>query len=252
MGCASTCTGYVLRNDIDLALSRWSSSSTNGWAPIGGESAPYKTRFDGVGHVIRNLFIDRGNEENVGLFGRIAADGRIEGLGLIDADVTGSREVGTLVGHNTGEIIDSHAVATVVGDFNVGGLAGYNAGKIIGSYAVATITGSLYVGGLAGWNVGAIRAGYAVATVNGSDFIGGLAGNNESSGGEIAASYAAAIVIGSESKVGGLAGASFGTIKASYAVSAAGGGNLNIGGLVGSSNVSAGGQLLGHRRLRLV
>ena len=238
MGCASTCTGYVLRSDIDLGVSRWGRSRRNeGWAPIGADGAPYAARFDGAGRVVRNLFINRSGESNIGLFGRIAESGRVERLGLIDAVVVGSDNVGGLAGYNEGGIIDSHASATVTGNRFVGGLAGFNTngGEIRASYAVATVNSSgSSVGGLAGGNTaGEISASYAIATVNGSSSVGGLAGNNTA--GEIRASYAIATVNGSSS-VGGLAGDNgTGGIAASYAVATVSG-DSNVGGLAGSNS----------------
>ena len=214
MGCISTCEGYVLRNDIDLGASRWGrGNNIAGWRPIGTSGAPYTGRFDGDGHVVRNLFIDRGGQSNVGLFGRIGQDGKIEGLGVVDANVTGRSSVGALAGENAGDIRASYAVATATGvganNFQIGGLVGLNdsGGKIIAGYAVAAVSGAFRVGGLVGKNDrGVVMASYAVATVNGTDLqIGGLVGANN---GSIDSSYAVATVGGSN-RVGGLVGTEF-------------------------------------------
>ena len=271
MGCASTCTGYVLRNDIDLGVSRWGrSSSARGWTPIGGGGAPYVARFDGDGRIISNLYINRSGRSNTGLFGRIGVRGRIEGLGLVDAvvvanqfligalvgdnageiansyaiaDVSGGGGlfVGGLVGHNGGVVRASYAIATVGGQINTGGLAGLNSGNIEASYAVATVSGQINTGGLVGWNDGGtVRASYAVAAVSGQDSIGGLVGINAVGGlagsnfGNIEASYAVATV-GGNSAVGGLAGSNFGNIEASYVVATVSG-NSVVGGLAGSNS----------------
>ena len=241
MGCASTCTGYALRDDIDLGVSRWSSNSNiTGWAPIGGFNDPYDARFDGADHVIKNLFINRRDDNYVGLFGRIGPLAKIERLGLSNAVVTGNGSVGGLAGRSDGEIIHSHVTtSTIAGGFDpglyrgVGGLVGDNGGgEIRASYAVATVSGVDNVGGLVGQSRGTtITDSYAVATVNGRTFVGGLAGYIQL-GSEIADSYAVATVSGDDN-VGGLAGfIQRSEIAASYAVATVSGDD-NVGGLAG-------------------
>ena len=238
MGCTSTCTGYALRNDIDLGVSRWSSSSsTAGWPPIGAADVPYAARFDGAGNVIRNLFINRSGQDYAGLFGGLGESGRIERLGLIDAVVASATYVGALVGSNKGEIIESRASGIVTDVRAAGGLVGINdGGEIRASYAVAAVSGNDDVGGLAGINDGGeIRASYASATVSGNNAVGGLAGRND--GGEIRASYAIGAVSGNDG-VGGLAGINDnGEIRASYAVATVSG-TGDVGGLAGRSSGS--------------
>ena len=275
MGCASICTGYALRDDIDLGVSRWSSnSSITGWAPIGGFNDPYDARFDGTDHVIKNLFINRSGQDYVGLFGRISSFAKIERLGLSNAVVTGNGSVGGLAGRNDGEIMHSHvttstiagsfdgdrgvgglvgdneggeirasyAVATVSGVDNVGGLVGLSRGTTITySYAVATVRGVDNIGGLVGYILGSeIADSHAVATVSGDGFVGGLVGNIQPNS-EIAASYAAATVSG-DNFVGGLAGyIGNSEITASYAFATISGDNLvgGLAGYIGNSEIAA-------------
>ena len=158
--------------------------------------------------------------------------------------VTGHREVGGLVGLNTGTIRDSHATGNVTGtettfrSTGIGGLVGLNEGSISASYATGTVKGSERsgkytggnTGGLVGENrVGTIRASYAKGTVIGEDNIGGLVGWN---GSTISSSYSTGPVMGHR-EVGGLVGKNEeGTISASYAKGTVRGAE-DIGGLVG-------------------
>ena len=69
------CTGYELMNDLNFSGSKWASG--DGWEPIGiytsGSSSPYglpfEAIFEGDSHSISNLFINRPNEDGIGLFG---------------------------------------------------------------------------------------------------------------------------------------------------------------------------------------
>ena len=143
--------------------------------------------------------------------------------------VTGHREVGGLVGWNTGTISTSHATSDVTGtettfrSTGIGGLVGLNEGGISASHATGKVTGSERsgeytgesTGGLVGSNQGGtIGASYATGTVRGENHIGGLVGW---SSGIIRTSYATGSVTGQQ-KVGGLMGWNEGgTISASYA-----------------------------------
>ena len=57
---------FVLMNDLDFAGSKWGSDTSvtghvaTGWPPIGSVAEPFRGSFEGNGHVILNLRIDRG------------------------------------------------------------------------------------------------------------------------------------------------------------------------------------------------
>ena len=265
MGCPEAgCTGYELIVDLDFDTDgngRADSGDTYwndgaGWLPIDG----YGTVFDGGGHTIANLYINREfeydartRENGVGLFGG-GYRGEISGVALTSVDVTGSSEsssvkVGGLVGYGYGSISDSCVEGAVTssgrGAYSVGGLAGSVStsfrpyGKIRRSYATGTVSGEDNVGGLVGSvpYVGfgsSISESYAISTVSGSHRVGGLVG----SGGNISDSYATGTVSGSH-RVGGLVGSGGGTISGSYATGAVSGTSPRVhyvGGLVGSSD----------------
>ncbi len=205
-GCAPNCVGYALDADIDLGASRWSrSSSTEGWRPIGTESDNFVADFDGQGHVVENLFINRPTEDHVGLFGYFGFKNSddhtaeetpaIRNVGIVDADVSGRNQVGALTGSiSTGTVVTSYVVGgTVSGTSEVGGLVGAleNSGsvRIKASYARVRVRGGSSAGGLVGKNnaTGAekIIASYAAGAVTGTAMVGGLVGQSETvSGGD--------------------------------------------------------------------
>ena len=265
-GCPNTgCTGYELVSDLDFDTNAngqadagdafWNGGA--GWEPM-----ELGSTFGGGGHTIANLYINRANEDDVGLFGASSA-GRIQGVGLVSANVTGGKYVGGLVGYNSGSTIsDSYATGSVTGTGDrVGGLIGYSfVGTITASYATGSVSGANYVGGLVGYGsrgaitgsyatgsvtgtgdrvggligysfVGTITANYATGSVSGAKYVGGLVGYG--SRGAITGSYATGSVTGTGDRVGGLIGYRFrNTITTSYATGSVSGANY-VGGLVG-------------------
>jgi trimeric autotransporter adhesin len=219
---------YVLGNDIDASASihwvdmeidasgipRW---GRTGFAPIGNSGASFIGTFDGLGHTINGLTIDRPNTDYVGLFGATGTGSAIRNLGLLGGSVTGRKYVGGLAGDNGGTITGTYAtgvvsgVTSVDGDY-IGGLVGYNdaGGKLTGVYATGTVGGNDHVGGLVGDNLGTITNAYATGAVTGTfylgggDYVGGLVGYNDA-GGTITNTYATGAVSGSND-VGGLVG----------------------------------------------
>jgi len=252
---------YVLGSNIDAsATSTW--NSTEGFMPIGGASGAFSGTFDGLGHTISNLTINRPSTDYVGLFGYVDTGATIRNVGLVNASVTGQNTVGGLVGWNSGTVSNSYAGGSVDGNQNVGGLVGSNPGGTIdNSYATADVTGSAdNVGGLVGWNSGtvsnsyatgivsglyyigglvgygwtgsSIDNSYATGNVNGDNYTGGLVGYNKSSG-NIDHSYATGTVTGKD-YTGGLVGSNYGSIDHSYATGDTNGSNYT-GGLVGDN-----------------
>ena len=180
-----------------------------GWDPVGnGGGTSYGAEFEGNGHAIRHLFINRPTENGVGLFANTDRSGSIRNVGVIEIEVTGNSWVGGLVGSNTGKITASYAAGRVSGEERVGGLAGRNDGAIVAGYATGRVSGEEQVGGLAGENYygGAITASYATGPVSGTTSVGGLVGESVTGGVRaITASYATGRVSGEE-QVGGLVG----------------------------------------------
>ena len=238
--CAS-CNGYEMTRSLDFdnpgsyasgsVNTAWSTGS--GWDPIGDS---FDATFDGNGHTVNNLYINRTETYNLGLFNWNGSDGVIRNIGVVDVDISG-RSGGGLAGGNLGTISDSYTTGSVAGS---GGLVGRNGlpigrqhqASISRSYSSADVSGR-QVGGLTGWNYGTITFSHATGSVSGSGgAAGGLVSRNEN--GTIRASYATGNVSGGD-PAGGLAGYNWaGNIDSSYATGSVEGG-AGVGGLVGRS-----------------
>ena len=236
LSCIGGCEGYELAADLDLDTNGngtadsgdtyWNGGS--GWAPIGvyshlsHRSNPFRATFEGNGHTIANLYVDRtdsGSSLGRALFGGTTSSAVIRNVGLVNVDVSANGGLGGyraagLVGHNAGTIRACYATGRVSGA-NAGGLVGVNEGTITASYAaVRAVAGETSVGGLAAANEGQITASYATGRVSrsASSHAGGLVGRNA---GTITASYATGPGSGA-SPSGGLVGTNTGTVTDSY------------------------------------
>ena len=248
-GIAGNLSGkYVLGADIDAsATAAWNAGA--GFTPIGdnstGNSASrYTATFDGLGHVITGLAINRPATNFVGLFGYVDTNGVVRNVGLNGGSIAGNSNVGQLAGAVGGTVSGSHATGAVSGTDTAGGLAGKNYGTITRSYATGSVSGQSLIGGLVGVNdSGTISNSYATGNITASDAIslaGGLVGFLNV-GGTIANSYATGQVSG-HSYVGGLLGFNnSGTISNTYAAGnvAASDADSRAGGLVGFLNGGA-------------
>ena len=188
-GCPSSgCVGYELRADIDL--------SGGNWTPIG---YSLTGKFRGNGHVISNMKITTGS--TLGLFA-IISGGVVEGVGLLDVDISGGTDMGAVAGNNgAGSVIRNvWATGRISGTSALGGLAGWNAASVRASWAAVAVSASgnfnpHRAGGIAGYDdwQGHIYASYSVGAVSPSTS-GGLAGQNQ--GGAITNSYHDAVATG--------------------------------------------------------
>ncbi len=230
---------YALRNNIDA-------SATAGWNPDGGGFAgfaplgdPYAGAFDGVfdglGHTIKGLVINRPGTDYVGLFGYVGNDGSIRNVGLDGGSTRGGNNTGALVGYGRqGPISHAYATGKVYGADNVGGLIGASGGALLEYlYATGDVEGSGNAGGLVGYaRNGRLRYSYASGDVRGRN-AGGVGGAFESY--SLWYSYATGDVSGTLS-AGGLVGEwSHGTLWYSYASSQVTG-TASTGGLIGDSS----------------
>jgi hypothetical protein len=177
-----------------------------GWIPIGSSNGhPFLGSYDGHGHSIDSLYINRPAMSGVGLFG---FGGIIANLGVTHVNITGGDQVGGLLGFNLGggsvkNCYSSGILSVVNSKEGIGGLVGINQGTVTNSYSSATVNGGFASGGLAGSCVyGTIYNCYSVGQVNGGN-AGGLVGTCYYS--LIINCYAAGRVQGSGS-VGGLFG----------------------------------------------
>ena len=245
-GVDTTGKTFYLAKDLDLGTYCEANISTGGWTPIGTSTNRFYGTFDGNGHVIKNLKIDRETSNYQGLFGE-AQNGELKNIGIVNVEIKGHNEVGGLVGVTNSTITNSYATGSVTGQGDsVGGLAG-EASTITNSYVTGSVTGQGdYVGGLVGSADSSITNSYATGAVTGqANYVGGLVGYAYTNS-TITNSYATGDVIntGEFSRpgvgVGGLAGSAHLIIN-SYATGNVVSTNFSnydygIGGLVGSAS----------------
>ncbi len=231
-------SAFLQTADIDAsATSGWNSEA--GFIPIGENSYPFKGDYDGGGNEISNLVINRPNDSNTGFFGEVDST-TISNLGLVNADVTGSSNTGTLAGFvNNGSVIRNvYSTGSVDGGASTGGLIGTSrADSVYKAYSTADINSEANsTGGLIGTlTTGILTNSYAGGSIYGSFRVGGLVGLS-SPGSIITNSYSTGSVDGSDSDFGGLIGGVFGsTISTSYWNTDLSGQNSGIGNTSGDA-----------------
>ncbi|MDR9453892.1 MAG: fibronectin type III domain-containing protein [Wenzhouxiangella sp.] len=190
---------FELQNDLDETTTGYTihvadgdtlANSGAGWKPIDLLSFGV---FDGGGHLISGLKINRPSETGVGLFK--VNEGEIKRLGLAgtiagpdNASGGGDDAVGLLVGDNAGVINETYTQGVVIGSSRVGGLAGFNIGVVENSYASVEVTGDT-VAGLVGQNTGSITNSYSTGLVTPAGdkraTYGGLVAQNQSNDGNL-------------------------------------------------------------------
>ncbi|UXD86379.1 hypothetical protein [Thalassolituus hydrocarboniclasticus] len=218
------CTGFELTTDLNFDTNSdgvinasdefWNEGA--GWEPVGG-TPTFGAIFDGNNHVIRNLYINRPESDNVGLFGVVySGTSHIRNLAIAGplTSVTGKNDVGILIGRITrGDVTNVSTSGIVQGAINVGGLIGgayyegsrrkvtlcYStadvsasespAGGLIGfsnrtdvyqCFAKGDVTANAKAGGFIGvtQNI-SIGDSYATGDVSANDIAGGLIGAND-------------------------------------------------------------------------
>ncbi len=222
---------FIQTKNIDLK-SYDHDGDGKGWMPIAGAGTGdrFTGHYDGNNFMIYNLYINRPNTYNIGLFGHIGADDdvteiSITNLGLENVEVYGARGTGALVGRVTGNEhtkIEYTFVRTgsVTGDGATGGLVGSNNShqdeantnghkpQISKSFANVDVywseinTGDKF-GGLAGctqkgiiinsYSLGSVNVDNRTAQISSVERVGGLVGCGLQRG-EIINSYSAAVV----------------------------------------------------------
>ena len=159
------------------------------WTPIGNiideedlDSFGYTGTFDGNGHTISGLYINR-SADYQGLFGYVSSGGIVQNLS-VTGNVSGGWYVGGVVGLNLGSVENCYNTGSVSGDYYVGGVVGENrgsGGSVINCYNTGAVNSSgNYVGGVVGQNSssGTVKNCYNTGSVSGSYFVGGVVGCN--------------------------------------------------------------------------
>jgi filamentous hemagglutinin family protein len=223
---------YALGSDIDASdTQNWNNGA--GFAPVGAAGASFSGVFDGLGHKVNDLTINRPLQDYVGLFGRADSGAVVKNVSLVGGSIVGNNYVGALAGWITGTTSASSATQAVTGagDY-VGGLVGWSTGPISDSFATGAVAGAgSYVGGLVGMITGPLSCTYATGNVSGDgSYFGGLAGWVT---GDINTSYATGTVVTQGSQVGGMAGWVTGNTSNSYATGSVTTVGSQAGGLIG-------------------
>ncbi|NBB76430.1 MAG: DUF5123 domain-containing protein, partial [Bacteroidetes bacterium] len=184
--------GYFIQTaDIDLSeVTRENGDYWNegqGWEPIGESGASFLGNYNGNGHIITGMFINRPERERTGLFGSVST-ATIRGIGIVDPEITGGNQTGGLAGlFNNGTILESYVSGgSVNGGNQTGGLVGEtsnNNTQIENVYAGTDVTGQDDVGGLIGEVTGTLNNAYAFSAVTGTSSDGALIGTGTPSGG---------------------------------------------------------------------
>ena len=209
---------YVLGADIDAsATTGWNGGA--GFMPLGGTGmSTFPGRFDGLGHSISNLYINRPNDSFVGFIGLNDPSGgtftwspwnrptdvpQVANLRLLNVNITGGGTVGAIAGEfRNASIVNVYASGTVTSSGGrVGGLTGNHKYSVLSnSISEVNVIGSSGVGGLIGEFEGdsSIVNSYASGTVGcpsgggwcSMSTVGGLVGNpGWGTGGTVTNSY---------------------------------------------------------------
>ena len=202
----------VLMEDITITDGRK-------WTPMGSNVYRYAGTFDGGGHTISGLLVDRSGSDYQGFVGRLDNTGVIRNLTLTDCSITGNLYVGGVCGFNGGGTIQNcHVDATVKvsGKRRVSGVCGSNErGTISGCSNNGTVESSDFdAGGICGLShYGQISFSGNTGSVKGSTKnVGGIVGANY---GEVTACYNTGEVSG-PSQVGGICGYGYGDTENCY------------------------------------
>ena len=215
----------VLTANIDLS-GICSEESDTSWTPIGNEAHRYTGTFDGDGHTISGLYINR-SADYQGLFGRVGTGGTVKDLS-VSGNVSGSNSVGGVVGYNfSGTVTNCAFSGSVSGSNSVGGVVGWNdSGTVTGCIfsGPGSVSGKISVGGVVGGNSGSngvVENCYNTGTVTGTrtdDDLGGVGGVVGYNSGTVKNCYNTGKVTGSadSSDVGGVVGWNRGNVKNCY------------------------------------
>lgn len=216
---------YALGNDIDASETvTWNDGK--GFKPVGDpeNSGRFRGTLDGRGHTITGLYINRPEENRVGLISYLTQHfifhddgsltrirGTVKNLALEDASIRGNYTVGTIAGSSTSDIEQCYATGQVHGLSNeVGGIVGENGGNSVlaNCYAAVEVSGDgIRIGGLTGSNEGEVMFSYAVGEVRGITTVkGGAVGRVYAPGEEPESTYWNVEITGTEDSFQGASG----------------------------------------------
>ena len=201
---------FIQTSNIDATdTANWNNGA--GFLPFGDTYNRFHGKLDGKGFVISNLFINRPATNYVGLFGASGNGCIVSNLGVINADITGNKYVGILIGNpetSNDEFHNCYVSGNVTGNEEVGGFVGKGCNSIFDKcYSTADVVGTTMVGGFVGGGaVADITDCYSTGNVDGSAEVGGFIGNDSAA--FFTNCYSTGFVSG-DSNVGGFGGYHF-------------------------------------------
>ncbi len=225
---------YKLMNDLDLSIYGKNYDSGKGWIPIGNQVVmPFQGSFDGDGHIIRGLYINRPTANLQGLFG-YTSGGTLKNLGVVNANITAASAVGGVVGmlKKTGVVENCYTTGSISGTGDIGGVGGIVGtveGPLKNCYSASRVHGTQQnIGGVAGVVKGVVENCYSTGTITGTGNVGGVAGSVDTTG-TVRNCVAINPAVNGTSNVGRVVGSSNGFLSKNYAFNgmAIAGGNAN-------------------------
>lgn len=233
LGCPlSGCNGFELTTDLDFdangdgkldAMDMFFNDG-QGWSPLttyDTSSSRFSAIFEGNGHVIYNLMINRPYDDNQGFFG-LAFGATIRNLGFSGKlmSIRGRNYVGALAGSasqntkisscfSTGAIFATGSVA--------GGLVGQlsSSSRLESSFTSGSVEAPEIVGGIVGSAViSKMSALFTTAVLTGDDYVGGVVGYGSDS--KLTYAFATGRIINTTEQSGGLVGAFSSLVTTSY------------------------------------
>lgn len=231
-------------------------SSFKAWRPMGmadenGKfTGHYKGIFDGNGHSISGLYVNRDEAADdvdtwfkscIGLFGYYS--GVTRNLSVLDSYMRGKDCIGGICGicgyNDGGTIQNCYSAATVCGDSYIGGICGRSEGDSIieNCYNTGYVYGATRsIGGICGDNSATLQGCSNVGNVKGKFYVGGIVGESYGSGNTIWIKdcYNRGNVIGDTKDIGGIGGHIGRSLVENCYSQATVSGNTNMGGICGN------------------
>ncbi|MFT3753093.1 MAG: T9SS type A sorting domain-containing protein [Paludibacter sp.] len=229
---------FKLTRDIDFLAA----DTLENWQPIGTNNSIFKGNFNGAGHKVSSLYINR-QQTAQGLFG-VIQNASLDSINISGASVTGLNYVGGLAGYVLNSKVNLCSYkGTVTSSNSAGGLCGYvYSSTIQKSTHTGTVAGAGTVGGICS-SAPSSTISYCLnaGNVNGTgERVGGISGDIASAA-KIQFCTNTAAVKGSSNYVGGLCGyaSSTSNISTSSNAGIVTGGGYTIGGISGYTENSS-------------
>jgi hypothetical protein len=180
---------FVQTADIDATPTKgWDNDS--GFTPIGNEDIKFTGTYNGKGHIIKGLFVNRPEKIRIGLIGYAIGDSvHIDSLGMTGVDLSGYYSIGAVAGiiEESVTVSSCYSTGKIAGKLILGGLIGRVEKRncnVKNCYSSCVIKKAedKFSGGLVGLcREGQIKNSYSNGKVDGDNGLtGGLVGDSYS------------------------------------------------------------------------